>query len=244
MNTLSRAVLGFTLSLQLAMTGASAASLSAERKQLDVAMLRVDITELERLEQVFATADSDWAGYYRALVQFRLGELAGDDKKRAKKYLNACIDTLDEVIRVQADNAEALALQASCYGTSSAYYMLRAATRGMAADKAMERAKAAAADNPRVMMQDAISLLYRPAAFGGDKVKARQTFEAAAQRFAEAAKPAGDEPNWGEAETWWYLGGIYRDAGDTDAARRALEKSLELAPEYRAAQKDLAAITP
>jgi tetratricopeptide (TPR) repeat protein len=131
---------------------------------------------------------------------------------------------------------------ASCYGTSARYYTLRAPARGLKAGTHIEEALRLAPDDPWVMLQDAIADASRPAAFGGDKERARRKLERAAALFA-ADRATGNAPSlWGEAETWLYLGRLHRDAGRSAEARQALERALALAPANRDVQEELAAL--
>lgn len=210
------------------------------RDSIHRAVLSRDVPALQGAAERLAEMDAERAPYYHAYAHFRLGEIIGeDDKKRTKDHLNTCIDILKEVLDGNPDDVESLALQTTCYGTSSAYYMLRAATRGMASDKALERAKELAPDHPRVLMQEGVSLYFRPAAFGGDKEQALKSFQAAAEAFKDWQPPSADAPTWGEAETWLYLGMTYRDLEQPQKAREALKRALEMEPDYKLARQTL-----
>ena len=76
----------------------------------------------------------------------------------AKDHLNECIDISQAIVKRTPGFAEAHALQATCLGVSAPFYMLRAATRGMAANGAMDEALRQDASNPRVILAEAISL--------------------------------------------------------------------------------------
>ena len=220
-----------------------AARLLSLRDRLDTAVAAADRATLMEIGESLEQLAGDWARYYLVYTHSRLGELLIDeDRKQAKRYLNRCIDELKDLLQDQPEHAEALALQAGCYGLSSALYMLRAATRGMAADRALQRARKIAPDNPRVLLQEGISLLYRPAAFGRDVKQARARFQAAAEGFASWEPPSVLAPRWGEAEAWLYLGRAWRALEQPAEARAALLRALEITPGYRAAERELAAL--
>ncbi len=212
------------------------------RDQLDQAVFSGDVEQLESLAESFAASSGNLAVYYQAYTNYRLGELRFEDKKLGKKYLNRCIDLLKPLVKEYPQFGEAHSLLATCYGVSAPFYMFRAATRGIAANGAQERAMQAAPDNPRVILADGISLYFRPSAFGGDKAKAMQRLREALQRFADFQPPSDDSPLWGEAEAWLYLGRIASDQGDPEAARAAYNEALQLAPAFRVAREELASL--
>jgi tetratricopeptide (TPR) repeat protein len=212
------------------------------RDQLDQAVFGGDGEQLESLAESFAAKPGNLAVYYQAYTNYRLGELRFEDKKLGKKYLNRCIDLLKPLVKKDPQFGEAHSLLATCYGVSAPFYMLRAATRGIAANSAQERAMQAAPDNPRVILADGISLYFRPSAFGGDKAKAAQRLREALQRFADFQPPGDDSPQWGEAEAWLYLGRIASDQGDPEAARAAYTQALQLAPAFGLAREELAGL--
>ena len=216
------------------------AHLTELRDQLDEAFIRGAGERMAELAEAFSEQDGPLADYYTAYAHYRLGELYYEDKKLGKKHLNACIDTLKPVVKKNPALGEAQALLATCYGVSAPFYMLRAATRGVAANGAMEKALAADPDSPRVIMADGISLYFRPSTFGGDKVRAKQRLEEALERYREYEPARADGPVWGEAEALLYLARIARDEGDYDGALAGYGKTLAFSPYFKAAQTELA----
>ena len=223
-----------------ATTGFADAQLREWRDQLDQAVISADAEQLDGLAEAFADKPGKLAVYYQAYTNYRLGELRFEDKKLGKKHLNRCIDLLKPLVSENPQFGEAYSLLATCYGVSAPYYMLRAATRGIAANSAQEKAMQAAPDNPRVILAEGISLYFRPSAFGGDKDKAAQRLREALQRFADFQPASDDSPLWGEAEAWLYLARIAVDQGDPEAARAAFTEALQLAPGFREARAGLA----
>ena len=214
----------------------------AVRDGIDQAVLIGDGDALAGYREQLATLEGDWVDYYRAYVDYRSSQLAGTKKKQAKALLNSCIDTLKGLVKRRPDLAEAHALQASCYGNSTRFYMLRAAARGSASNKALNQALKLGSGNPRVLLQDAQSLIFRPAIFGGDKEKAMERLKLAVDIFPNWQSPDPEAPVWGEAEAWISIARLHGEAGDADQAREALEKALNVAPNFRAAQAELEAL--
>lgn len=214
----------------------------AIRDGIDQAVLRGDDELLAGYKQQLADAKGDWAVYYRAYIALRRSQFTATPKKVAKKQLNDCIDTLARLLERRPDMSEAYALQANCYGSSVRFYRLRAPARGSKANKAIEQALKLDSGNPRVLLQNAQSLAYRPAFFGGDKEKAMQQLQLAAELFVNWRSPDPEAPVWGEAEIWLTIGRLHGEAGDSAQARAALEKALDIAPNYRVAQAELEAL--
>jgi tetratricopeptide (TPR) repeat protein len=226
----------------LLMGSAQAADVAQIRDGIDAAVISGDSAALSGYAEELDGASGDWVPYYQAYLNYRLSQVADTPKKIAKKQLNTCIDILEELLEQRPDRVEAYALLATCYGNSAAYYMLRAASRGSSSNKALKEALRLGSDNPRVLLQDAQSLIFRPAIFGGDKEKALQQLQLAAEQFVNWRSDDATAPVWGEAETWYFIGVLQREAGETEAAQAALDKALEIAPGYTAAMAELASL--
>jgi tetratricopeptide (TPR) repeat protein len=110
-------------------------------------------------------------------------------------------------------------------------------------DSRIERARALAPRNPRVVLLDGVADGEKSKAFGGDKVRAQSKFQQAVELFERAGEPAEGEPGWGAAEAYLYLGRGLMRTGDTLGARNALEQALIIAPEFAAARRELARLT-
>ncbi len=204
----------------------------------DTGAIEATVAELKKAGS--ASNQEDLASYYSAFARLRQSAIPGTDKDGARDYLEQCIDELELLLKRRSDYAQARALYASCLGASSNYYVLRAATRGVAAGREMSAALKVAPDNPWVVFQAGISDLLTPALFGGSATRALKELKRAEQLFV-ASRPAGStEPVFGEAENWLYIGRAYLAEGDKEKAREALEKSLTLAPESADARDDLA----
>lgn len=238
------AILGAAMA---ASDGAGAADLPTLRSQIDDAYFardaaRIDAVRAELLAPGRSADEADTALYYAAYARFRQSLVAAADKKAARRYLDGCIEDLETLVSRRPDNARAHAMLASCYGTSAQYYLVRAAGRGIQAGSHLDEARRLAPDDPWVILQDAISDYSRPAAFGGDKERAREKLQRAAALFAASHAPGEASGVWGEAEAWLYLGRLHRDAERPAEARQAFEKALALAPGNRDARDELAAL--
>jgi tetratricopeptide (TPR) repeat protein len=204
----------------------------------DTQVIETTIAELEKAGS--ASNQQDLATYYTAFARLRQSAIPGTDKGRARGYLEQCIDGLEPLLERRSDYAQARALYASCLGASANYYVLKAATRGIAAGREMSAARKLAPDNPWVVFQDAVSDFLTPAMFGGNRARALDKLKRAEQLFV-ASRPTGSmEPVFGESETWLYMGRVYLAEGKRDQAREALEKARTLAPESADVRDELA----
>ncbi|MGI9331260.1 MAG: hypothetical protein ACR2QB_11160 [Gammaproteobacteria bacterium] len=219
----------------LLVANAQGAELAQIRDGIDAAVISGDNEALPGFARELEGASGNWLPYYQAYLNYRGSQGADTSKKQAKKQLNRCIEILEEQLEKQPELVEAYGLLATCYGNSANYYLLRAASRGSAANDALEEALRLDSGNPRVLLQEAQSLIFRPAIFGGDKEKALERLQLAAEQFVTWRSDDAAAPVWGEAETWLFIGILQREAGETDAARVALDKALEIAPGYSAA---------
>jgi tetratricopeptide (TPR) repeat protein len=178
------------------------------------------------------------AHYYVALADYRLGSrLMEDDRGAARDYLGSARDhageVLDQGAGAEAFRSDAEVLRAGAYGQLSGLRPLRAMIYGPRAERALEAAFEHDAENPRAFLIDGLSLLYKPAMFGGDPAKAVERFERAAALAAEAPAPSDPLlPTWGEADAYAWLGQALATSGQLEPARRAYEQALEVEPGY------------
>jgi tetratricopeptide (TPR) repeat protein len=64
----------------------------------------------------------------------------------------------------------------------------------------------------------------------------------AAQLFEQSSGTSNDAPGWGHAEAYLALGHELQVRGDHLGARNWIEKALLAAPDYKAAQRQLASL--
>lgn len=186
------------------------------------------------------SGQEDLASYYAAFARLRQSALPGISKSSARNYLEQCIDGLKTLLDRHSNYAQARALYASCLGASANYYVLRAATRGIASGREMSGAVKLAPDNPWVVFQDAVSDFMTPAMFGGNKERALGKLQRAEQLFVASRPEGGSGPVFGESETTLYIGRVYLALGQVDKARQALLKAQALAPDSADVRDELA----
>jgi hypothetical protein len=166
-------------------------------------------------------------GYYAALAFYRLALTAQElDKPRAAGAVEHCSASLDQVLQVRPEWADALALQGACLGLLAELTSLRAPLAGPRSRTQLAHALALEAHNPRVLLLDGALALARPrSSAAAAKARACGEFAAAVGAF-EAERPGADRvPEWGSAEGYTFRARCDLERGDAAAARDALRTS-------------------
>lgn len=171
------------------------------------------------------------AHYYVGLADYRL--LYAPERTAEKlDLLNDAIDHLEKAVEQDEGFAEAHALLGSMYGQKVAEQWYKGPFLGPKSDAQMEKARALAPENPRVVLLDAIGLYNKPGMFGGDKEKALEGFERAARLFEQENVTNPLQPQWGHEEAYAWLGIAHLQAERPEEARQAFEKALAINPDY------------
>ncbi len=187
--------------------------------------------------------------YHLAHAQYRLGLLGIPERSpTADDALAGCINELKPVLEGAADNVEALALQSACYAGLARLRKVEAVLLRTHADDRIERAAQLAPHNPRVELlraQETLSRTRSGTARPGTAVgvQAFGQLQLAAQVFEQSSTTSVDAPSWGHAETYLELGRQSQSNGDVIDARNWIEKALILAPDFKAAQRQLKSLT-
>jgi hypothetical protein len=179
--------------------------------------------------------------YHLAHAQYRFGELSRQRRSReAAAAFSDCIDELKPLLEKNGKSVEALALQSACY---SALADLKSLESVLLRSRAAERLQAAfklAPRNPRVALLRAMQELHDAKPGSAESRHAFAELELAAHLFDESSGTNIDTPGWGHAEAYLALGHELQMRGDHLGARNWIEKSLIAAPDYKAAQRQLA----
>jgi hypothetical protein len=214
--------------------------------QIEYAYQTEDINSLTNLIQnLTSLAKADAADvslhYHLAHAQYRFGEISRERRSgAAAAAFSDCIDELKPALDKDVKSVEVLALQSACYSGLADVRSLEAVLlRSRAADR-LSAAFKLAPHNPRVVLLMAMQDMRgaKPASTEG-----RQAFtelQLAAQLFDESSGTSIDSPGWGHAECYLALGHELQMRGDHLGARNWIEKSLIAAPDYKAAQRQLA----
>jgi tetratricopeptide (TPR) repeat protein len=181
--------------------------------------------------------------YHLAHAQYRLGLLQGDEHKHdAEPAFSACIDQLKVVLEQDANSAESLALQAACYSNLARFKRAEAVLlRSRAADRLASAFKLAP-HNPRVELLRATDGLARSKVGSLENAQAFAQLQLAVEMFEQSSATSVDTPGWGHAEAYLELGRQLESRGDVLGARNWIEKSLIVAPDFKAARRQLATL--
>ena len=179
--------------------------------------------------------------YHLAHAEYRLGLLAEQKRRKAAApAFSECVDQLKPVLDQDAKSVEALLLQSACYRELAKERHLGAVLLRTRADERLKSAVDLAPRNPRVLYLVAMEELAGAKPNSAEGQQAFATLQQAAQLFEQSSATRADVPGWGHAEAYLALGMQLAVRGDVLGARNWIEKSLIVAPDYKAAQKQLA----
>jgi hypothetical protein len=191
-----------------------------------------------------AQSDSDFKRYYAGLANYRLTQLTtARDKGRAKEAAEACVDNVDQALKIQKDFADALALESACLDVLAGLEAWRTPFAASKSGSQIQKARHLGPRNPRVLLLDAVEVYERPKASAADKDRALGGFQQAAAAFEAERQETEHVPGWGAAEAYVYLAKCQLDRGATLDARDALERALLIAPEFAEARRLMTKIT-
>jgi tetratricopeptide (TPR) repeat protein len=205
-----------------------------------------DLGELGNLtqrlgDQVKAGGADTALRYHLAHADYRFGLLAEQKRPKAAGPAFAdCIDQLKPVLDQDAKSVEALLLQSMCYRELAKERHLEAVLLRTRAEERLKSALELAPRNPRVLYVVAMEGLAGSKPNSPEAQRAFATLLEAARLFEQSSATRTDVPGWGHAEAYLALGRQLAARGDVLGARNWIEKSLIVAPDYKAAQKQLA----
>ncbi len=181
--------------------------------------------------------------YQLGHAQYRLGLLLGEKRpKEAAAAFEDCVDQLKRVLDQDPTSAEALALQSACYEGLSRYKSLEAVLLRSHATERINAALRVAPRNPRVLYLVAMDGFARSKPGSAENQRAFNALELATQLFEQSPATGTDAPNWGHAEAYLELGIQLQSRGDLLGARNWIEKALIVAPDFKAAQRQLSSL--
>jgi tetratricopeptide (TPR) repeat protein len=204
-----------------------------------------DRNELESLIQTLGTQVQGGAAdvslrYDLAHAQYRLGLLEAETPAPAESAFAACAAELKPVLQQDVNSVEALALQSACYSQLARFEKLAAAMDRARAAARLRAAAKLAPRNPRVAFLQAMESLANAQPDPAETQRAYAQLQLAVQLFEESSATSVDSPAWGHAEAYLEMGRQLELRGDIVGARNWMEKSLIAAPDYKAAQRQLA----
>jgi tetratricopeptide (TPR) repeat protein len=179
--------------------------------------------------------------YHLAHAQYRRGLLAGPGNPHdAETAFAGCIDQLKPILSQDVKSVEALVLQAACYASLADYRKLESVLLRSRSDERLNTALNLAPHNPRALFLSSMDGLRQGKPGSDLRQQAFARLQLAVQLFEASSATSIDTPGWGHAEAYLALGRELQSRGDQLGARNWIEKSLIAAPDYKAAQRQLA----
>jgi tetratricopeptide (TPR) repeat protein len=182
--------------------------------------------------------------YHLAHAQYRRALLAGRAAGGvAQSALSDCIDELKPAVSQDVKSVEALVLQSACYAELAEHRKLAAVLLRTRCRERLAAALKVAPRNPRAVYISSLIGLREAKPGTAERQQAFAQLELAAQLFEATSATSVDVPGWGHAEAYLALGRELQARGDHLNARNWIEKSLIVAPDYKAAQRQLLLLT-
>jgi hypothetical protein len=199
--------------------------------QARTADLRGDWNGLMRAHEAISAlpargASPAWIDYYLAYIDWRRSALAymAEGNKGTAAFLNYAAEHLIRALEAVPGFTEARLLLVIVDGGTMNVEPARVAELAPRLRANFQTVVADAPDNPRVKFLRAFLAFYLPSSSRADKDAALVAWRAAAESFPRRA-PA-DEPEWGRAEAWAWLGGTLLADGKPADARDPLERAI------------------
>jgi tetratricopeptide (TPR) repeat protein len=205
-----------------------------------------DTNNLANLIQDLTTRLREDAGdaslrYHLAHAEYRRGLLAGSaHANEAETAFADCVDQLKPVLSQDVKSVEALILQSACYAGLANHRKFESMLLRARSEDRLNAALTLAPRNPRAVF---LSSMYGLAYAKPGTAQLQHAFaqlQLAVELFDASSATSIDTPGWGHADAYLALGRELQARGDQLGARNWIEKSLIVAPDYKAAQRQLA----
>ena len=172
------------------------------------------------------TTGRAWIDYYLGYVDWRRSSLAfmAEGNTGTAALMRHAADHLLRALEAIPGFTEARLLLVIVDGGTMVADPPRAAELTSRLVSNFQTVIAEAPDNPRVKFLRAFMSFYRPGSTREVKDAALVSWRQAAEAFPR--KPSADEPEWGRAEAWAWLGGTLLADGKPAEAKVALEHAV------------------
>jgi tetratricopeptide (TPR) repeat protein len=184
-----------------------------------------------------------WTHYYVALANWQMGFVTYGNTEGIKKMLKDAITHLEAATKLRPNLVDAYAVLRRCYYWQ---YMLdpNLGTAGWRASAAaQQKAKEFAPENPRVMLEDAIDLFYKPPQAGGNQEQGLKRFHEAVQSYEHQSAKNKAYENWWHATTYMFLGQAYLGVEKPEEAEKAFKNALALQPNFAMVKNSMLPMT-
>lgn len=188
-----------------------------------------------------ATPGDGIALHYKGYALYRKASALANDRSNRKEF-KALLQQADRALDESATSLEwpeTPALRSAVVGQLiSVSGMLGVVRLGPRSNGLMDRAVKLGPDNPRVWLLRGITAVHKPTQFGGGMENAERDLKKAIELFL-VDTPADQQPSWGYAEAWAWLGRVYAYQKRVTEARAAYTKALAIAPESAWVSREL-----
>ncbi|MCY4159844.1 MAG: tetratricopeptide repeat protein [Bacteroidetes bacterium] len=206
-----------------------------------------DIKTAHRMLRKAIEGDSDLAEahYYLGYAQYQRAIFLVNETEQGQNmltnqdstltFLDESIQNLTKSIKISKKSeitAEAHALLSMAYGQKIRIRPRKGMVLGLRSRRNIQKAKTLNANNPRVVLAEAMYRYHTPAPYGGSQEGGLAGFRRAADLFSSAEEDSPLLPSWGEVEAYTWLGIACMGADQYEQARHAFEKVLEINPDY------------
>lgn len=212
--------------------------------RLEQAVVRASLPGLEQARADLLAAEAErptpQRSYTLAYTNWRMVSVLPQERRAERiPLLREAEKALRSVTAAEPSNAEAHALLGSVMGRLIGFQTALGPILGPAA--AEEHRLAERHDegrSPRLPLLRGIRAFVVPPEHGGSLQRAEAELRRAQELFAE--EPADKAwPHWGRLDTQAWLGQVLARKGDTEGARAAYRRALEMAPDYAFVRKVL-----
>ncbi|MBM4169613.1 MAG: hypothetical protein FJ215_10745 [Ignavibacteria bacterium] len=172
--------------------------------------------------------------YYRALADYHIGfihYLRTETRQKASPYFDSAIAFLEESVKRNSAFVETHILLTSVLGFTIGLKPDEAQSLGMKSENHLAKAKQMAPTNPRLVLVDGISTLYKPASYGGGREAAIEKLKDALRLWKTHREPSPTLPDWGCDDTYAWIIRVYLSAEQLVEAEHYIREALTVNPE-------------
>ena len=173
--------------------------------------------------------------YALGYIEWRMSSLAymATGPAGMQAPLDRAVSHLRSAVAVKPEHGEAQALLATCAGILANTDRSRLEELIPLMKSGWTAALAHGDDNPRVQLLRAMTEVFVPPQHGGDAARGYERWKRAIALFEQEEKRgSAADYAWGYAEAWAWLGGAYLTAGRHGEAQAALERAVDLRPDF------------
>ena len=200
----------------------------------NMAEWKTTMTDIESRKLTSASNKLELVNCYYGYIGYSLGV---KNKKEAAKYVEKMETILDELTKSNPKLADVYAYKAALIGFKIGLSPYKAPFIGKSSGENAKKALAIDPNNIQGNIEQANVLYYSPAAFGGDKTKAKEYYKKAVSLFED--NPASLPQNWLYLSLLTKIAQIQEDEKDFKGAKQTYDKILSIEPNYSFVKNEL-----